>query len=226
DAQDLERTLLFNLRDAFNRVLAAKSVLQLAKDNLSYYDRVIEVNTARYTAGDIAKIDLQRVELQRAQLEGDYQNAKVNLQQAKLDLLNLMHEKTPVEQFDVAGEFAFHEMIPKLEEVRQTALSSRPDLLSVQETVLKTQVDHKLAWANGSTDPTVGLEYQRTQSVNTLGILFSIPLRFFDRNQGEKQRTQIEIERSNRLQESVQSAALKDVDSSYAALLSVLNLLK
>src|SRR5208282_3810955 len=35
---DLERTLLFNLRGAFVSALQAKAVLQLAKDNLAYYD--------------------------------------------------------------------------------------------------------------------------------------------------------------------------------------------
>jgi cobalt-zinc-cadmium efflux system outer membrane protein len=226
DTQDLERTLLFNLKDAFIRLLTAKSVLQLAQDNLSYYDKVIEVNTERYKAGDVAKIDLQRVELQRSQFESDYQNALVNLQQAKLDLLNLMNDKTPVEQFDVLGEFDFHDVIPDLGEVRMAALSVRPDLQSAQSATQKAEIDHKLAWANGSSDPTLGLEYQRTQSINTLGLDLQIPLRIFDRNQGEKQRTQIEIERSQHLREALQSGVLRDVDSAHATLRSVLRLLK
>lgn len=225
EALDLERTLMFDLRDAFIRLLAAKSVLQLAQDNLAYYDKVIDVNTERYKAGDVAKIDLQRVELQRAQFQSDYQTAQVSLQQAKLDLLNLMNEKTPAGQFDVLGEFDFHDAIPDLGELRNTALSARPDLQSAQTSAHKAEVDHKLAWANGSTDPTLGLEYQRTQNINTLGIDLQIPLRIFDRNQGEKQRTQIEIDRSQRLREALQSGVLHDVDSAHATLLSLLGLL-
>src|SRR5882672_8652338 len=57
DTQDLERSLLFNLRDAFIRLLAAKSVFELSTDNLSYYDKVIDVNRERFKAGDISKID-------------------------------------------------------------------------------------------------------------------------------------------------------------------------
>jgi outer membrane protein, heavy metal efflux system len=224
-AQDLERTLIFDLRDAFIRLLAAKSVLQLAQDNLAYYDKVIEVNTQRYGAGDVAKIDLQRVELQRAQFQSDYQSAQVSLQQAKLDLLNLMNEKMPVGQFDVLGEFDFHDAIPELGELRNIALSARPDLQSAQTATQKAAVDHKLAWANGSTDPTLGLEYQRTQNIDTLGIDFQIPLRIFDRNQGEKQRTQIEIDRSQRVREALQSGVLRDVESAHATLISLLGLL-
>jgi cobalt-zinc-cadmium efflux system outer membrane protein len=226
DTQDLERSLLFNLRDAFVRLLAAKSVLQLSTDNLSYYDKVIEVNRERFKAGDISNIDFERVELQRVQFESDYQNALVSLRQAKLDLLALMNEKSPVDQFDVAGEFDFHDSLPYLAEVRQVALSIRPDLQSANTIVQKAKVDHKLAWANGSTDPTVGLEYQRTGSFNTLGIDFAIPLRIFDRNQGEKQRSQIEMDRTLRLHESVMTGVLRDVDSAHAALVSVVEVLK
>lgn len=226
DTQDLERNLLFSLRDAFIRVLASKSILQLASDNLAYYDKVIAVNRERFQAGDIAKIDLQRVELQRVQFAGDYQNALVNLRQAKLDLLALMSEKTPVDNFDVDGVFDFHDALPDLGEVRRQALATRPDLQSTATAVQKAQVDHKLAWANGSTDPTVGIEYQRTGPYNTLGVDLAIPLRIFDRNQGEKQRTQIEMERSERLRQAAATGVLRDVDSAHAALASLLELLK
>ena len=226
DTQDLERNLLFNLRDAFVRLLAAKSVLQFSTDNLSYFDKVIEVNRERFKAGDISNIDFERVELQRVQLESDYQNALVSLRQAKLDLLALMNEKSSADQFDVAGEFDFHDKLPELAEVRQQALLIRPDLQSAERIVQKAQADHKLAWANGSTDPTVGLEYQRTGPFNTLGIDFAIPLRIFDRNQGEKQRTQIEMDRTLRLREAVMAGVLRDVDSAHTALVSVVEVLK
>jgi len=226
DTQDLERNLLFNLRDAFVRLLAAKSVLQFSTDNLSYFDKVIEVNRERFKAGDISNIDFERVELQRVQLESDYQNALVSLRQAKLDLLALMNEKSSADQFDVAGEFDFHDKLPELAEVRQQALLIRPDLQSAERIVQKAQADHKLAWANGSTNPTVGLEYQRTGPFNTLGIDFAIPLRIFDRNQGEKQRTQIEMDRTLRLREAVMAGVLRDVDSAHTALVSVVEVLK
>ena len=77
---DLERTLLFSLRGAFVSTLQAKAVLQLAKDNLAYYDQVLEISRDRFSAGDIAQIDLDRLELQRVQYESDLQAAEVNLE--------------------------------------------------------------------------------------------------------------------------------------------------
>ncbi len=80
---DLERNLLFNLRGAFVSTLQAKAVLQLAKDDLAYYDHVLEISRDRFHAGDIAQIDLDRLELQRVQYESDLQTAEVNLQDSE-----------------------------------------------------------------------------------------------------------------------------------------------
>jgi len=41
--------------------------------------------------------------LQRAQYESDYQTAIVNARTAKITLLTLLNERTPVDQFDVTG---------------------------------------------------------------------------------------------------------------------------
>jgi len=60
---DSERNLLFNLRSAFVGVLQAKAVLHLAQDNLESYDKILKVSRDRFQAGDIARIDLDRLEL-------------------------------------------------------------------------------------------------------------------------------------------------------------------
>ena len=73
---DLERSLMFGLRDAFVRVLLAKAVRQMAQDNLDYYDQEIEISRNRLKAGDISEVDFQRVDLQRVQFESDLSNRR------------------------------------------------------------------------------------------------------------------------------------------------------
>lgn len=86
---DQERTLLFNLRSAFVQALQAKAVRDLAKDNLAYFDHEFGISQDRYRAGDIARVDLDRLELQRVQYESDLQPAEVNLRTAKIQLLQV-----------------------------------------------------------------------------------------------------------------------------------------
>src|SRR5450631_862555 len=75
---DLDRNMLFNLRVAFISVLQAKAVLDLTKQELDYYDRIIDISQARFKTGDMAQVDLDRVELQRVQYESDWQSAEVS----------------------------------------------------------------------------------------------------------------------------------------------------
>ncbi len=229
---DLERTLLFSLRGAFVSTLQAKATLQLAKDNLAYYDRVLDISRNRFSAGDIAQIDLDRLELQRVQYESDLQAAGENLETAKIQLLTLLNSRTPPDQFDVTGPYDFNDRLPPREEFRKIAMDTRPDLKAAVEAVDKAQTDHKLAVANGSTDPTLAAWYTHNSStnnpfaINTIGVSVNIPLRIFDRNQGEKLRTQLDIRRNEKLRDAAEAQVLSDVDSSYASVDSNLVLLR
>jgi cobalt-zinc-cadmium efflux system outer membrane protein len=229
---DLERNLLFNLRAAFVQTLQAKAVLDLARADLEYYDKIIAISRNRFHAGDIAQIDLDRIELLRAQYEVEIQTAIVNLRTAKIQLLQLLDERTPVEQFDVTGPFDFADDLKPLEDFRKNALDERPDLRAALESIQQAQTNHKLAQANGSADPTFATWYSYNPAFNnpfgryTLGASVNIPLRIFDRNQGEKQRTQIDIGRNRQLTEAVRAEVFSDVDSAYAEVESNLALLR
>lgn len=232
DQDDLNRTLIFNLRGAFVSTLEAKAILKLAQDNLKYYDEVLRVGRERFNAGDIAQIDLDRLELQRVQYESDLQTADVNLRTAKIEVLTLLNDRTPIEQFDVTGPFDFADQLAPRDEFRKIAVDTRPDLKAAVQAIDKAETDHRLAIANGSTDPTFGGWLTNNSStnnpfaVNTLGVSVSIPLRIFDRNQGEKLRTQIDITRTERLRDAALAGVFSDVDSGYATLESTLVLLR
>lgn len=229
---DLKRTLLFNLRSAFVSTLEAKAVVELAKDNLGYYDHVLDVSRERFKAGDIAQIDLDRLELERVQYESDLETAEVNLRTAKIQLLTLLNDRSPIEQFDVVGAFDFNDQIMPREQFRKIAVDTRPDLKAAAQAVDKAETDHALAVRNGSTDPTLSAWYTHNGSYNnpfaihTLGVSAGFPLRIFDRNQGEKLRTQLDITRNQRLRAASEAQVFSDVDSGYAMVESALILLR
>jgi cobalt-zinc-cadmium efflux system outer membrane protein len=229
---DQERGLVFNLRNAFVQILQAKAVLQNAKENLDYWDRELGVQRKRFTAGDLAQVDLNRLELQRVQFESDFETTTVNLRTAKIQLLMLLNERTPIERFDVTGAFDFTDELRSLEDYRNIALEARPDLRASVQNVELAKITHQLAVANGSTDPTYGVwvthnpSFNNPYDNNVIGGSISIPLRIFDRNQGEKARTQIDIGRNERLRDANQALVFSDVDSAYWTMIQALNLLK
>ena len=229
---DLERNLVFGLRSAFVQTLQAKAVLALAKADLEYYDKIIEISRARFNAGDLAKIDLARIELQRVQYESEIETAIVNLRQQKIQLLLLLDDHTPVDQFDVTGPFELGPDLQPLGDYHQIALDNRPDLRAAIETIQQSQTNHKLAVSNGSTDPTFGAWWTHNPSFNnpndydTLGLSVSIPLRIFDKNQGEKKRTLIDIDRSQQAAEAAKAQVFSDVDNAYELVRSNIALVK
>jgi outer membrane protein, heavy metal efflux system len=230
--EDLERNLEFTLHTAFVNTLQAKAILELAKADLEYYDHIIQISRDRFRAGDIAQIDLDRIELLRVQYETEIQSAKVNLRTAKIQLLELLNDRTPVEKFDVDGPFDFSEQLTPLDDFRQVALDTRPDLQAALQTIQQSETNHKLAIANGSTDPTFSGWYTYNSSNNnpngiqTLGASVNIPLRIFDHNQGEKKRTLIDIDKSKQASEATRAQVFSDVDSAYAQVESNIELLK
>ncbi len=231
-ASDSERTLLFNLRSAFVGILQAKAVLQLAQNNLEYYDKILRVSRDRFEAGDIARIDLDRLELQRLQYESDLQNAIVNLRTTKINLLALLDDRRTIDSFDVQGPFDFSEDLLSLDDYRKDALDARPDLRAAALSVQQAETNYKLAQANGSTDPTISLwfthngSFNNPDALNTIGASVSIPVRVFDRNQGEKLRAKIDVNRNQKLRDGTETQVYSDVDSAYATLVANINLLK
>src|SRR5580698_1967302 len=125
---DQKRTLLFNLATAYVNVLQAKAFLDNARQNLTYWDHELEIDRKRLDAGDLAPIDVNRLELERVQFESDFETAFVNLRTAKIGILNLLNDRTPIDKFDVTGNYDFSEELRPLEYYRNTALTTRPDL--------------------------------------------------------------------------------------------------
>jgi cobalt-zinc-cadmium efflux system outer membrane protein len=219
--EDLERNLLYSLRSAFVQTLQAKAVLELARADLEYYDKIIEISRARFKDGDLAQIDLDRIELLRVQYESEIQTAVLNLRTQKIALLQLLNDRTPLDQFDVNGPFDFTSDLKPLDNFRQVALDARPDLRAAIQGIEQAKTNHQLAISNGSTDPTFGAWYTYNSSnnnpngIDTLGLSVSIPLRIFDRNQGEKKRTLIDIDRNQNLTDVARAQVFSDVDSAY-----------
>lgn len=235
---DVERNLMFTLRSAFVQVLQAKAFRTLAQDNLASYDQVLRLSRDRLQAGDIAQIDLDRLQLQRVTYESDVQTAEVNLRTAKIQLLRLMNDQTtPVDQFDVSGPFDFVAPAQPVDDFRRIALDVRPDLRAATQGIEKARTDYRLAFANGSVDPTISvdaafpsisqafLSYQPPLR-QYVGVGVGVPLRLFDRNQGEKLRTELDIARNERLADAARLQVFGDVDTAYATVMSTVALLQ
>src|SRR3984885_12226364 len=215
--QDTERQTIFAVKQAFTQMLAAKAGLKIADDNLQSYRKTVELSKQRLDAGDISATDFDRIELQLAEFEADYDGANLNLVQSGDQLKMLLGIDTPTPTFEITGTLDPPQLTLTLAEVEQRALAERPDYLAAQQSLRLAEANVKLAQATGTTDPTLAGEYERSGTYNSAGFDISIPLRIFDRNQGEKERPRYEAQSSHFAEIAARNQVINDVDQAWAA---------
>jgi cobalt-zinc-cadmium efflux system outer membrane protein len=216
--RDLERQLVLATRQAFNSMLLAKASLAIANENLADYQKTVDLSKERLNAGDITGTDFERIDLQLAQFESDVDNARLNLQQASSQLQFLFGVDRPNPALDITGTLDPPTVPLTMTEAETQALAARPDYTAARQALLAAQANARLAIANGTADPTISSEYERSGVDNTFGVNVAIPLRIFDRNQGEKERTRYEVESSRFAVTAARNQVVSDVDQAWVAL--------
>ena len=214
--KDAERQTTLAVKQAFTQMLVAKASLKISDDNLQSYRKTVDLSKARLDAGDISATDFERIDLQLAEFESDDDNAKLNLVQSSDQLQLLLGIEKPTDSFDITGTLDPPTITAPVTQIEQEALQSRPDYLAAEQSVRLADSNIKLADAEGTTDPTVGGEYERVGTYNSAGFQVSIPLRLFDRNQGEKQRTRYEAQSSRFAETAARNQVVNDVDQAWA----------
>jgi cobalt-zinc-cadmium efflux system outer membrane protein len=210
-----EQQTILAAKQAFTAMLLAKSALNLAQENLKDFRHELEINKARYDAGDIGKLDYERLDLQLAQFETDESSAEANLSQASYQLQTLIGSDHPTNGFDIAGEIVPPALSSSLTDLEQKALAARPDYKAAQDAIRVADAGVKLAYANGTTDPTLEGEYDRSGTVNSAGFNINIPLRIFDRNQGNKETSKYLAQASRFSEIAARNQVYSDVDQAW-----------
>ena len=211
-----EQQTILAVRQAFTNFVLAKAAKKLADDNLGDFKHEVDIGRDRLQAGDIAKLDFERLDLQLAQFESDETNAVTNAQQASIQLQVLIGYDKPRPDFDVVGDIVPPIVPFTMEQLEQKSLAARPDYRAAQLGVAVADANVKLAYANGTTDPTLEADYDRNGPDNSVGFSVSIPLRFFDRNQGNKAISKFSAQASRFAEIAARNQVFGDVDEAWS----------
>ena len=212
--RDVQRTLELQLKTVFLAALQAEAVLKLAQDNFADYEKTLEANQFRLQAGDISQTDFDRIKLEEARFRSDLLNAELGKVQAGAQLAALLG-LPPSPPVEVSGSVEPPSLDLHLADLQQRALANRPDYLAARDGVAKAQADYRLAVANGATDLNLAPEYKRNGPDNTMGLTLQFPLRVWDRNQGEKLRTDRELTSSRFTENAARVQTLAEVTQAF-----------
>jgi len=220
ELEDTRRQVIAQVKKAFTDTLVAEATLALTGENLKALDEVERLQRIRAEKGDISELELTRIQVQRFAFERDAADARQAIAAARIALRAVVGPEAVAPDFAVSGELGFRDVPLDVSVLRRRALDARPDLRAAEAARQRARADRELARANAWWDVTPLVEYQRIGPDNTFGVGVSVPLRVFDRNQGEIARTRAEVDRADALREAAAVQVLADVD---AALSQVVN---
>ena len=214
------RTLILDVENAFTDAQVAKLNLALARDNLSAFNDVVQVNTERVRAGDLSQVELSRSRLAALQFQNDVRQQESKLRVARNRLSALLGRGADGDALDVTGDLRKDEQPVDYEALRRQVFENRPDLRAVRADQARSVADLRLQLANGTIDYTVSGEYHRQEGSlvhgNSYGLFFSAPLPIFNRNQGEVARARAQQEQLRTRVQALENDISTEVANAYA----------
>jgi outer membrane protein TolC len=184
--------------DKFFTVLDAQINLQIAQFNLANNDTIYKIEEGRYNIGTTTKDKLLQAELQLLRSRQDVTAAKINLQNAKLDLRSFIGLKDG-DDFDLMLPQDVPTMQVSVEEALQRAKENRAAYIAFERR--KIEAEREVAQARGqrfqvNLMASYGLNnsgemlenvYQDPLSQQRVNIGFNVPIMDWGRNRARMQ---------------------------------------
>ncbi|MCW5968687.1 MAG: TolC family protein [Blastocatellales bacterium] len=226
-----ERRLAAEVRAAYVEVLAAQRELDITEGLNRLDAQTVKVVEARVSEGDAAlievnllRVELERLRSRRALVEGRWQAASIRLK----TLVGI----PLIEPLKIREELAqpiLRNPPTAPEAAVEIALRTRPDLQMARLMEEAAQAGFKLAQVQAVPDIIISARYGANQSTfdsTPIGLLtdrdkifsvgVSIPIPLFNRNQGAKAETAIQIAQAQRRREFIEAVVRAEVAGALA----------
>jgi outer membrane protein, heavy metal efflux system len=217
---DTERATIFNVAQQFVGGLLAKANVELATQNLQSFKQTVDIAEYQYKVGQISEGDALKIRLQLLQFQSDLSAAQLAQVQAMSSLRQLIGYDAVASNFDLEGSLTYEPLSLGLEDLQVKALNQRPDLLAAKQGVVASRSQHTLALANGKRDLNTSFNYSHVAGESSASLFFNMELPIFDRNQGEKARTQFAITQAEESANFASDTVMTDIRNAYEALKS------
>ena len=217
---DLLRTLRFVLRNDFYNIYFLEQSSKLYQIEISSLQKIVPAFEDQVKKGYMAPVDALRIKSQLYTLQAEYDNLQTNINniQSEFKLLiranpsSYIIAETHVSDLNnnVVAQSSYESLV-------DSAIVNRPDLKVLNANIVFSNYNLKLQQAFAKPDITIGASYDRLGSYvkdyNAIGI--SIPLPFFNRNQGNIRNAKIQTEVNKVQYESGLDKVKSDVTTSY-----------
>ena len=215
--RDTRRTSHFDIQKAFLQALWAEERQRIATESLARYLDSVRLVKARFEAGEDAGADVNKIELEKQRYTQDARESARAAVEARAELFRLVGIPGNADADRVDGSFPKEPLPSDAEALVKKALSDRPDLAALQAAQDKAEKDLELARAQAIPDVNLAVAYayspstQPSGATSTLGATATVALPVFNRNQGEIQKAELELDRSKLANERGRTDAEREV---------------
>lgn len=223
-AQDRARQIGLETQRAYVAAVLAEADRSVAQTSLVEIDRVIALNRARLAQGEISGAELRRLQVERLRFVEDVFAADLAVKNARstlLALLNAPRLDQPLELTDglkpSGAEPSDAVVAASGPELVARAVDLRPDAQAVRQEQVQAETATRLQRALRTPNVTLGGGYQN--NFGSDGVVFgvTVPLPFFNRNQGGIARAEAERRAAAARTEATTTAVRLDVQQALNA---------
>jgi len=193
-----ERAVLVGIEQLFYDGLSAQQKERDLSEIVEINKKVLETASIRYKAGDISKMDFNKITLDISRADNEYRNAKADLFKSKAAIAKALSFNRTINQTTLANDWPNHQV--DLPSIPWEKISTRDDLQALKNRTLSAESSRNLARSLKVPDVTVGLQYNhfpvtgssQNGTINTYMVNLTIPLFVRHQYQGEALRAEAE----------------------------------
>lgn len=222
-----ERLLSDEVKTSFYDVLLAKGRVALADRSIALNKQLLDVTKERLAAGDIPELEMGLVKVELARSEGARIDAEKAMLQNQARLWTLIG--LPIgSQTAISGRLESTTYISRqLTDLKQLAISNRPDIKALEAEKGRGDADIILAQAESVPNLTAGLVFRRDttskeiggvegkDTAYAIGVRLSMPIPLFNRNQASIQEARAKRSSSESRLVAITRRVEREVETAY-----------
>ena len=218
EIRDQERALIAEVKDAFAKALAAKGKKALAEETVMLQEELYGFAEIKFKAGEVAALETNLASVELGKAKRDLLQAAREERAAILSLQALLGLR-PDGAFTIRGELPTEvPPVPAKEDLKQLAVSRRPDIKAASADVDSTTTAMKVAGRSAFPNVTVSGFIEKDERANITGLAISVPLPLFNRNQAERKEARARSEQANIRQSGLEKTIDRELEEAHASL--------
>ncbi len=212
DLRDAERVQRVGLHGAYYDLLQAQEKLRITADTAALFQKSLDALTIRLKAGDVAAVDVSRMNVDALRARNDARAAQAELEKARSTLAYWIGED------EAAARLRATDSWPALQKMDAgtdaAVVDTRPDVQAAQERIAAAEKNRDLARALRTRDITAGVQFERypgSDPRNSAGLSISVPLFTRYYYDGEIRRAEVDVEAARDNLQRVKALAAAEI---------------